>query len=211
MRPISRIFSGVLGAALLVFGLWLSLISVIVGIVPQSLNPYVMDGDPCCGVPDTWAETREMAFGGWLWLGLRLAVFITGTMLIAGAARGRRLKWRWLPISVVAVMAIAGAAIVVAYLRLDELPQVSRCREAGEQMKRYPSTSGTEREELSGLIRPAIYSLACHSRRCERRLARLRERPIGTIQPRRPGTTRTNSPCDSASAAWRCQTESSAG
>lgn len=152
MNPSTRVVIGVVGVAVLVFGLWLSLISLIVGIVPQMPNPFAGDGDPCCSIPDTWEQTRAAAFWGWLWLGVALIVTVTGVLLIVGASRGRFARWRWLPIGVAALMAVAGAAIVVTYVRLHALPGAPRCRQAPKLVANYRRATDAQREELSDVI-----------------------------------------------------------
>ena len=152
MRARTRLLLGGLGLTLLLAGVWVSLISVIVGVVPQSPNPYVSDGDPCCGIPDTWAETRAMAFWGLLWLIPALLISVTGVLLIVGAIRGRRLRWRWLPVGVAVLAATAGAAIVIAYLRLEEVPQMTRCREASAMRSSYRFETRARRETLASRI-----------------------------------------------------------
>lgn len=142
----------VLGVLLVVVGLWLSLISVIIGVVPQAPNPYVPDGDPCCSVPDTWAQVRQGALAGWLWLGVAALPAVTGAALVAGAIRGRLLRWRWIPVGVAALMAAAGASVVVAYGRLEEVPQMARCRDAREVISRYRAQTRPERERTGRLI-----------------------------------------------------------
>lgn len=137
---------------LLLLGLWSSSLSLIWGIVPQSPNPYAMDGDPCCGVPDTWAQTREWAFWSWLWLGAAVAVAVSGVLRITGAIRGRPPSWRWLPISVAAAMTAAGVAIVIAYVRLEEAPQVTWCREAREQGQTSRVAAGSQRDQGFGSL-----------------------------------------------------------
>jgi hypothetical protein len=141
-----------LGAALVVVGLWLSLISLIIGVVPQAPNPYVSDGDPCCSVPDTWAQVKQAAFAGWLWLGVAALPTVAGAALVAGAIRGRLLRWRWIPIGVAALMAVAGVSVGVAYGQLEEVPEMARCREARDEIARYRVQTRTERERTGRLI-----------------------------------------------------------
>jgi MFS family permease len=151
-RVLLRILVGVFGAALVCGGLWVSLTSVIIGIAPQSPNPYVTDGDPCCAIPDTWHDTRLMAFWGWLWLGAGLVPIGAGLLIIVGAITDRPPRWRRLPIGVAAAMGLAAAVILVAYARLDEAPQVVVCRKAKAEVKAYRSATPARRSELTALI-----------------------------------------------------------
>lgn len=145
----ARVLVGGIGIALVLFALWLSLISLLMGIEPVSPNPYIANGDPCCGYPDTWAEVRDGALLGWLWLGVALIPFVTGVLLLIGVIRGRLLRWRWLPIGVASLMTIAAVAIVRAYERLDEAPQVAHCRTVREQTRSYRAATRAERTTLS--------------------------------------------------------------
>ncbi|MBO9531978.1 MAG: hypothetical protein J7513_03275 [Solirubrobacteraceae bacterium] len=140
---------GALGVLLVLAGLWSLAIPLIVGVVPQSPNPYVMDGDPCCGIPDTWAEVREGVFWGWIWLFPGAVAITTGALLLAAAVRGRRPRWRRLPVGVAALMSAAAAAIAITYLTLDEAPEVVHCREIRERAPGYRSASLAERKDLA--------------------------------------------------------------
>ena len=57
LRSVGRMAAALGGAALGLFALWAGLWVLLVGLgAGQAPDPFVDDGDPCCGHPDTWPQ-----------------------------------------------------------------------------------------------------------------------------------------------------------
>jgi hypothetical protein len=81
-------------------------------------DPTIIDGDPCCGHPDTWGE---VAFGlMWTFGFVVVEGLILGLVcgLVGYAASGRWPAWRRLALVPVVTVAVAAVAIAVPLLPL---------------------------------------------------------------------------------------------
>ena len=79
MRPAMRVAAALACLPLIVLGLWVSLFALIAfSVGAQRPDPTVLDGDPCCGYPDTWGDVaRALSFGvaiGYVAVALALVV-----------------------------------------------------------------------------------------------------------------------------------------
>lgn len=119
-----RVLAGVAASGIVLVALWgVLFILLSAGISAQAPDPFVADGDPCCGHPDTWGEVRV----GIAWTlalvvvdGLLLCVAVA---LMSWATRDRwpqprRLAW------------IPGGALVAAMIGMTVLiaPQLDEGR-----------------------------------------------------------------------------------
>lgn len=141
---VATAFGALFGGALLLFGLWVLLVSLLFvgGIQPP--NPYVTDGDPCCGYPDTWADTRGAAVGALVWQAAGLAVILLGAKLVGWQQRPRRIVLVW-----GAAVVVTGAAYAVYIVQLDERDDVRACRGAEQQLNAARPASRAELERLA--------------------------------------------------------------
>jgi hypothetical protein len=118
-----------MGGGILLVAAWGALfVLLIAAISSQAPDPFIVDGDPCCGHPDTWGEVA----GGVAWaLGLvlldaLLVCLAVALLRFAATARWPRLK---------RVALLPGGAIVVAILafavaivpQLDEAVTAPAC------------------------------------------------------------------------------------
>ncbi|HWK26374.1 MAG TPA: hypothetical protein VNS09_07430 [Solirubrobacter sp.] len=119
-----RGLAGVAGAALLLFTAWGVLFVFLVGaIAAQAPDPFVENGDPCCGHPDTWSEV--VVGVGWT-LGYALAdalLVCVGVALVVWATRGR-----WPRVTRLAYVPVAGVGAVAAILAVVLIPQLGEGR-----------------------------------------------------------------------------------
>lgn len=90
MTRLGALVLGALVGALAMWGIvWVFLLSAMAA---QRPDPDVPDGDPCCGVPDTWGEVAELTAAGAasaLVVGLLLALAVN---LISWAVTARWLR-----------------------------------------------------------------------------------------------------------------------
>lgn len=118
----ARLLAGLAGGAILLVALWGALwVMLAVGISAQAPDPFVIDGDPCCGHPDTWGEVAEGA--AWsLGLALLDALLVcVAVTLVAWAATRRRPRLKrlaLLPGGALLVTGLVLASLIVP--RLDE-------------------------------------------------------------------------------------------
>lgn len=86
----SRVLALFAGSLLGLVALWASL-WVLLGVAFAATppNPFVLDGDPCCSHPDTWAEVRLVALGALLGTGLVASVLAVAVGLLAWGVTGR--------------------------------------------------------------------------------------------------------------------------
>lgn len=142
----ARLLAGLAGVALLLVALWGALwVMLAVGISAQAPDPFVIDGDPCCGHPDTWGEVTEGA--AWS-LGLALidALLAAVAVALVGWAAGRR-RPRAKRLALLPGVALVATGLVLAGLvvpRLDEAVTATRC--GSPQFSRAALRSGEAHE-----------------------------------------------------------------
>ncbi len=90
-RAVVRAGAVLAGVALGLFSLWASLIALLVGgDAFQEPNPFILDGDPCCGHPDDWGEVALGAVSALVAFGIVAAV---GTVAAALGFWGSTGRW----------------------------------------------------------------------------------------------------------------------
>lgn len=57
-------------------------------------DPAVLDGDPCCGHPDTWGEVRWSLVVGMIAIWIPVLV-LSGSVSLFSSVVTDRLRWRW--------------------------------------------------------------------------------------------------------------------
>ena len=118
----ARLLAGLAGGAILLLAAWGALwVMLAVGISAQAPDPFVIDGDPCCGHPDTWGEVAEGAawsLGLALLDALLVAVAVT---LLSWAATRRRPRLRRL--ALLPGGALLATALVLAILIVPQLDE----------------------------------------------------------------------------------------
>jgi hypothetical protein len=101
-----------LGTMLTAAGVWGALwVLMFVGIAAQPPDASVVDGDPCCPVPDSWTQVA-----GWSLLALCSVAVDAAALVLAGAFLSFAVRGRWptgqilrVPLAAVA----AGAGLIV--------------------------------------------------------------------------------------------------
>jgi hypothetical protein len=121
-KPLLRGLAGVAGVALLLFAAWGVLWVLLVGaIAAQAPDPFVENGDPCCGHPDTWGEVAA-GFGWTLGYALVDALLIcVAVALLTWATRGRWPRVRRL--ALVPAAGVGAAALILAVVLIPQLDE----------------------------------------------------------------------------------------
>lgn len=121
-EPLVRGLAGVAGVALVLFAAWGVLFVLPLGaFAAQAPDPFIENGDPCCGHPDTWGEVA--AGVGWT-LGSVLVdalLVCAGVALLAWATRGRWPRVRRL--AFVPATAVGVAAVILAVVLIPQLDE----------------------------------------------------------------------------------------
>lgn len=130
LRSVGRMAAALGGAALGLFALWASLWVLLVGLgAGQAPDPFVDDGDPCCGHPDTWPQVLAWASVTLVGTALVAALGAVAICAVGWGRTGRRPPWRTrlvrLPAGAVAVMAL-GVAVALLVQR-DRAVTAPRC------------------------------------------------------------------------------------
>ena len=103
----------VAGLALFAAGTWGALWVLLLGaIAAQSPDPDIVDGDPCCPRPDTWADVAAGFAGTLMAMALVSTLFALALALIVRGTSGR-----WLPprrLATVPAGGVVGAALAMA-------------------------------------------------------------------------------------------------
>jgi hypothetical protein len=115
-----------LAVGLTLGGLWAAAVVLVFGgIAAQLPDPQAPDyGDPCCPVPDTWAEVA-----GWSVLALVAAVLAAGVLVLGGMLLYFAFRRRWPPrrVALVALTVVpAGAGLILLGLVADAIA-CARC------------------------------------------------------------------------------------
>jgi hypothetical protein len=119
-KTLLRVVAVLGGAALLVFAAWGALFVLLVGATAaQAPDPFVANGGPCCGHPDTWGEVT--AGVGWTlgYVVVDALLVCLGIALVVWAARGRWPRRRRL-----ASIPAGGLTAAVAVLAVILVPQL---------------------------------------------------------------------------------------
>jgi len=110
-----RAAAGAAGLVLVVAAAWSTLwVGLSVGIGVQAPDPFIPNGDPCCGHPNSWGEVAEAAVGGVVASAVVGALAGLGASLIWWGARGRWLRRGRLLLLPAVVAALTSVVVVVA-------------------------------------------------------------------------------------------------
>lgn len=107
-----RTLALVLGAGLVLSGLWGAVVVVIIAASathpPDELTP---NGDPCCPIPDSWADVAAWSVGALATTAVVAAMLAAGVACLAFATRSLRPADRlW----TIPLYAVVGVAVVMA-------------------------------------------------------------------------------------------------
>ena len=86
-------------------------------IAAQRPDPLIIDGDPCCGHPDTWGEVGDWSFWALTMVSTDALLFAGACACLGYAGNGCWPRWRrlrWIPVGAVAVTA-AVLALALAW------------------------------------------------------------------------------------------------
>lgn len=139
------------GTGILLVAVWGVFIVLLVGgMTAQAPDPFIADGDPCCGHPDTWGEVRW----GIVWT---LAYAIADALLFSLAVALVRWGWvgRWprlkrlalLPAGAVILTSLALAAAIVPLL--DEGRTPPDCDSFGFDRSAWRSSDADARRDVA--------------------------------------------------------------
>jgi hypothetical protein len=152
MRPLAalaaRILAGAGGVGILLIAAW-GVLWILLGgaISAQAPDPFVADGDPCCGHPDTWGEVAA----GVAWtLGLvvvdALLVCVAITLLTWAVARRRPSLKRLALLPAGALLAAVVVFAIVIVPLLDEAVTAPDCHTFAFSRTAWRSGPAHERE-----------------------------------------------------------------
>lgn len=124
-RPLPRIFAGVFGIALLApLGVGALLVWFFAEGVTERPDPFVPDGDPCCGHPDDKGDLVAAAAGATVVAAADALLLAAVLVLLYRAARGGTPRARWVALPPAALFAAAAATIAVLLVRAPDGPPV---------------------------------------------------------------------------------------
>ena len=147
----TRLLAAVLGAGILLMAVWgVAFIMLVAGISSQTPDPFIADGDPCCGHPDTWGEVAV----GVSWA---LALVLLDALLVCIAAA--LLSWattrRWPRLKRLALLpggAMLAAILVLAVVivpQLDEAVTAPPCNTFAFNRATFRSGEDHERKTMA--------------------------------------------------------------
>jgi hypothetical protein len=112
-----RALACVLGVGLVAGGLSGAVVVLIIAAsAAQPPNELLPNGDPCCPIPDSWADVAVWSMGALAATALDMAVIVGGVACLAFAARSLHpsAKLRVVPLYAVVVVAVTMAGVLVA-------------------------------------------------------------------------------------------------
>jgi hypothetical protein len=116
-----RVAAGLAGIALLAPAAWgVSWVVLFGSAAANAPDPFVPDGDPCCGHPDTWGEVAVAVAWTLALAAVAGLVACVAVALIAWAAAGRRIGLRRLATVPAAAAIASGSALAVAIAPLTD-------------------------------------------------------------------------------------------
>ena len=150
----ARLLAGLAGGAILLVAAWGALwVMFAVAVSAQAPDPFVIDGDPCCGHPDTWGEVAEgaaWALGLALLDGLLVALAVTLLFWAANRRRPRPKRLALLPGGALLATALVLAVLVVP--RLDEAVTAPPCNAVAFSRAAFQSGEDHERRTMAWAV-----------------------------------------------------------